>query len=425
MLNKTGLLAKTGVFGKKIFFTVFFAMVLLSFSFTISMQANPPLFDAYSKLKNSVPYVSLGDLETTPIIYVESLSQRGGAQFYVKDDGICGIDKMGKKIFAGNKRRKHEFLLADALAHGAKRIYTLGGAGSNHATATAAYARELGLACTLVLGPQRNTRYVQRNLKLDLFYGANIVACQTRQERTQTCKELVQRDPAGYFIPLGGSNKIGAIGYVNAAFELKKQIEQGLMPKPDVIYVTVSSAGMAAGLIVGIKAAGLDILVKPVRIDDTPEEIETELSHLIKEVSEYLYEHDSSFPRISIAPSQLNVINDIAGEEYVADDHARIARNCIFDAYALTTPAGASAIQELFQVTGIKLDGTYSGKAFAACLRDLKSGELQGKTVLFWDSFCDGDFSEYTSAVDTKKLPLELQKYIDEVYPIQLLDQGV
>jgi D-cysteine desulfhydrase len=404
---------------------------LLFSVFALSITATPPLFEAYPNLKTSIPYIALGNLETTPVIHAQTLDQQG-AQLYIKNDGVYGTDKQNKKMFAGNKRRKLEFLLADAVAHGAKRVYALGGAGSNFATATAAYAQELGIACTLVLGPQRNTRYVQRNLKLDLFYGANIVACPTRQARTETCKKLAQQDPTGYFIPLGGSNKIGAIGYVNAAFELKKQLEQKLLPKPDVIYITVSSAGMAAGLIVGLKAAGLNILVKTVRIDDTPEEIESELARLIQETSEYLHQHDNNFPLIIISPETLhehNVINDIAGEEYVVEDLARHKRHhqLGFDAYALTTPQGAHAIQTLYKYTGVKLDGTYSGKAFAACLRDLAAGLLKNKIVLFWDSFCAGNFKEYTSTVDTKKLPAELQQYLSEAdcYSIQTNDQGV
>lgn len=393
---------------------------------TSTIAATPPLFDAYPQLKNSLAYIALGNLEKTPIIHAQLLDQRG-THLYIKNDGVYGANRQGKKIFTGNKRRKLEFLLADALAHKAKRVYALGGAGSNFATATAAYAHELGIASTLVLGPQRNTRYVQRNLKLDLFYGADIVACLTREARTQTCQELAQKDPSGYFIPLGGSNKIGALGFVNAAFELKNQIQQGFMPKPDVIYITVSSAAMAAGLIVGLKAANLDITVKPVRIDDTPEEIEQELSRLIHETSELLHRYDKSFPLISLSSNELNIINDIAGEEYVADDHGKVQRHRIFDAYALTTPQSAHAIHTLYKYTGIKLEGTYSGKAFAACLRDISAGLLKDKIVLFWNSFCAGDFTEYTNTVDTTKLPVELQKYIAEApgYAIQPYDQGV
>lgn len=385
-------------------------------------MANIPLFDAYPALEKKLPYVALGNLETTPII-------NAGNNLYIKNDGVYGTDKSGKIIFTGNKRRKLEFLLADAIAQGKKRVIAKGGAGSNFCTATAAYAQELGLASTLVLAPQRNTRYAQRNLKLDLFYGADIVACAKREERTPTCDRLALQDPTSYKMELGGSDKIGAIGYVNAAFELKNQIARGVMPKPDVIYITVSSTGMAAGLIVGVKAANLDIIIKPVRIDDTPQEIEDELSRLIRETSTYLNQQDETFPLVEIAPEHLNIINDMAGEEYVQIDHAKFTRhaNLGFDAYALITRNEANAIKKLYKNTGIKLDGTYSGKTFAACLRDLNSGAFYGKTVLFWNSFCTGDFSEYTSTVDAKNLPEELQKYINEDpgYQIQRLDQGI
>jgi D-cysteine desulfhydrase len=337
-----------------------YGIVILYLLFVLisPLYAQSGLFDAYPNLKSHVPYLALGSLDATPIVVARAIGQPWGTKLYVKCDGVYGIDKSGKKIFTGNKRRKLEFLLADALAHGAKRIYALGGAGSNFATATAAYARELGLACTLVLGPQRNTRYVQRNLKLDLFYGADIVACPTREARTQTCNALAQNDPFGYFVPLGGSNKVGAFGFVNAAFELKKQIDANIVPKPDVIYITISSAGMAAGLIVGLKAAGLDIPVRPVRIDDTPEETEGELARLIQETSDTLHGYDQTFPLVHLAADQLQMINDMAGEPYIHADYAGIKRHrdMHFDAYALITPEDARAVQMLYTYTGIKLD---------------------------------------------------------------------
>jgi len=401
-------------------FTIY---ILLSF-FSSSLAATP-LFDAYPKLKDHIPYKALGAIEATPIIHAKSFEPN--THLYIKNDGIDGTDKNGKKIFTGNKRRKLQFLLPDAQAHNAKCVYAAGLAGSNFATATAAYAQDLGLTCTIVLGPQRNTRYAQRNLKLDLFYGANIITCQTRKERIEIYKKLEETNHDGYFIPAGGSNKIGTIGFVDAAFEFKNQIDQGIMPKPDVIYVTACTAGMAAGLIVGFKAAKLDIIVKSVRIADTTKEIQDELARLIKETSEYLHQYDESFPIVSIAPQELIVLGDLAGEKYIDLDHAQNERHKLLfsSPYALAIPEAADAIATLQSSTGIKLDGTYSGKTFAACLKDINSGELKNKTVLFWNSFCPGSFSEYTDTVDTKKLPEELQKYFDGTHPIQSLDQGV
>jgi D-cysteine desulfhydrase len=417
---------------KSLLFVWLFATVTISLPLDAAAQAQstrPLLFDAYPALEGCIPYVALGNLQETPIQKINFLSELYGVNFYIKDDGFPGKDRNGGEIFSGNKRRKLEFLLAHAIKCGKKRVYTMGGAGSNHAVATAAYAHELGLDCTLVLGPQRNTRYVQRNLKLDLFYGAKIVAVKNRSDRNPTCKGLVQSDSEGYFIPLGGSNEVGAIGFVNAAFELKKQIDQGVMPKPDIIYITVSSTGTAAGLIVGLQAAGLgDIVVRPVRIDDDPDELAQDLANLIEKTSRYLRNFDQNVPLVQISPKGLNIINNFAGDECVRRDHKKISRHAEmnFDSYALITPEESIAIQLLYNNGGIKLDGTYTGKTFSACLYDMsKSLCNSNKTILFWDSFCDGGFEEYTNSVDTTKLPNELQNYINEVYPIQDLDQGV
>lgn len=397
-----------------------------------------PLFVAYPGLAtNGLSYINLGNLQETPIIHAEKLEQQG-AKFYIKNDGVYGTDKTGKKIFTGNKRRKLEFLLADTLANNANHIYTVGAAGSNHAVATAAYAHELGLPCTLVLGPQRNTRYAQRNLKLDLFYGADFVTCETRGARQQTFKNLADNKKEGeYFIPIGGSNEIGAVGFVSAAFELKKQIDSGLMAEPDVIYIPISSVGTAAGLIVGCRAVGLHTLVRVVCIDDTArEEVAKDLSSLIYETSKYLNNIDKNFNIILVAPDNLadlkvEIINDsdITGENQIKEDHAQYHRHRAlgFGSYALTTAESAKGIEVFFSATGIKLDGTYAGKAFAACLQDLTSGKLNDKTVLFWNTFCPGDFNEYTDVVDIQKLPEVLQKYINvaDEYPIQEADQGL
>jgi 1-aminocyclopropane-1-carboxylate deaminase/D-cysteine desulfhydrase-like pyridoxal-dependent ACC family enzyme len=401
-------------------------ILIMALNIVTATQTEPLLFEAYPTLSKSIAHIQLGNLSDTPII-ATTIGKAYKTNLYIKNDGIYGHDKKGNIIFAGNKRRKLEFLLADAQAHRAQRIYALGGAGSNFATCTAAYAHELGLACTLVLGPQRNTRYVQRNLKLDLFYGADIIAIQTREERTRTFESLANSDPKGYFIPLGGSNKIGALGYVNAAFELKKQIQDNVLPYPDVIYITVSSAGMAAGLVIGLYAAALDIPVRMVRIDGTPESISQDVTTLIHETREYLTNHDKTFPVAVNYAERFSIVQDLAGEEYVACDYVLHSRNqdLQLQTYALITPETQQAIRTLYNKTGIKLDGTYTGKAFAACLRDINTGKHVGKNVLFWDSFCAGSLNEYTQTVDISKLPEELQKYMDETYPLQDLDQGV
>ncbi len=430
---------------KKFFGLLFFVIITVN----AFLSAQRPLFNAYPALKTNLPWVELGTFPT-PVVAAHTFSKTvmPGVNVFVKNDGLSGgIDGSGHKIFGGNKVRKLEYLLADAKSKGKHHIYAMGGAGSNYAVAAAAYSRALGLACTLVLGPQRNTHYAQRNLMLDLYYGADVRACLKREERNPMCKQLAEQDPDGYFTPLGGSNHIGSIGFVNAIFELKKQIESKILPVPDDMYVAISSSSTAAGLIIGVAALRLNCVVHTVRIDDTPEEREEDLRSLIPQTSSYLHERDNSFPVMDIKKvftdksshlekfevvdsvgkclAHFEVINDVAGDDMYARIKGHEDRTCYVDPYALITPQDAEAIKLLNVCEGIKLEGTYSGKAFSALVRDARAGLLEGKNVLFWDTFCSGSFSDEIRTVDMHKLPVEFQKYVSAVYPLQGADQGV
>ncbi len=138
-----------------------------------------PLFSRYKGLSQTLSYVRLGDLPT-PVIYCKRLSESfKGACVYVKHDGVTGKSQDGTRSFGGNKLRKLEYLLADALAHGHTSVMTFGGAGSNHALQTAVCARSLGLRAISVLLPQPNSSIVRRNLLLqrdaraDVYYSGD------------------------------------------------------------------------------------------------------------------------------------------------------------------------------------------------------------------------------------------------------------
>lgn len=433
---------------KKVLGLLFFVMITLN----TSLDARRPLFDAYPALKGSLAWEEFGTFPT-PVTPAYTLAQTlgRGVNLFVKQDGLSGhVDRPGHQMFGGNKVRKLEVTLAHAKSLGRRHIYAMGGAGSNYAVAAAAYSRLLGLDCTLVLGPQRNTGYAQRNLMLDLYYGADIRACIKREDRNPMCKGLAGADPEGYFTPLGGSSPIGAIGFVNAVFELREQIGQGLLPVPDFLYVAISSSATAAGLMIGvaaISALGPKCIIRAVRIDDTPEEREEDLRSLIPATSKYLHDVDSSFPIMDIRKifthpishtegfevidgaghvlSHFEIINDVAGDDMYEHIKGHEDRTCYVDPYALITPQDHEAIKLLNVCEGIKLEGTYTGKAFSALMRDARAGLLSGKNVLFWDTFCSGPFSEEISTVDVHRLPPELQNYVLTTYPLQIADQGI
>jgi D-cysteine desulfhydrase len=377
-----------------------------------------PIFEAYPGLKETLPYTSLGSFPT-PVIKAAKLCRFLNDTFdvevknlYIKQDNLSGKKIDGSsQIFGGNKVRKLEFLLADAILEEADTVLTVGTAGSNHALASAVYSKLLGLDCIIMLTPQENASYVKRNLLMDLYYSPTIKAYDTDANRKvdifNTSRKLIldgKKSP--YFIPSGGSNKVGAIGFVNAAFELKEQINQNLLPEPDLIYVTLGSGGTAAGLILGCKAAGLKTKVVAVKICGDSKKKESELASIIKETNSHLNLYDPNFPIFEITKDDYIFRDDFAGEKY-----------------ALITKEATLAIKLMYDFEKITLDGTYTGKTFAALLFDLlQNADLKNKTVLFWDTYCSGDFSEIINSQDYKKLPELLQIYFK--IPVQQFDQG-
>src|SRR3989304_8286292 len=198
----------------------------LLFVFTMPLLASyaPPFFSHYSTLQN-IPYCQLGDFPT-PVHVLDETNKILGTRLYIKRDDLSGKKQSdGKRAYGGNKIRKLEFLLADALASNAKTIITFGCAGSNHALATSLYAHALGLKCTVLLKPQPNAQQVQKNLLYHQLHGTELLYYKNNQDRAQgthqIIKEVTERDGIPpYIIPTGGSCPRGVLGFVKAAFEL-------------------------------------------------------------------------------------------------------------------------------------------------------------------------------------------------------------
>ncbi len=378
---------------------------------TENTQPTIPLFKAFPELSKKIPHIQLGTFPT-PLYNAEKLASILGVKnLYIKRDDTSGAQLPdGTQLPGGNKVRKLEFLLADALAFDASSVLTIGDAGSNHALATTIYAKQVGLKSIIMLAPQIPTAYARRNLLLDLHFGADIRYFQSEAQRdiavTKLARELNKKsEPLPYFIPMGGSSEIGNIGFVNAAFELKEQINSGKMPMPDVIYITLGSAGTATGLILGLKAAGIPCKVIPVRISMTAEYKTWLLVEMLKKTAAYIHSLDHSFPLLTFTEKDVEIENNFAGPEYAA-----------------ITQETARAIELLYSAEKIKLDGTYTGKAFAALIANAQKGVLTDKTVVFWDSFSAGDYAQLTKNMDYKNLPKSLHFYFDA--PLQNLDQG-
>lgn len=368
----------------------------------------PPLFSAYPRLAERINYLPLGNFPT-PICALRAISaQLSNVILYCKQDNLCGKQQpSGTTLFGGNKVRKLEFLLADALAQNAKTIITFGCAGSNHVVATAVYSQLLGLQCIGLLKPQPISYGVRRNLALMHHYGAQIRLYATPALREVGAIEILQsnQNPAPYVIHTGGSQPIGVLGFVNAAFELKEQILRGELPEPDYIYVAAGSLGTAAGLLLGCKAAGLKSQIVAVATEPTDHAIITKIiENLFVETAALLHQSDPSFPQFQFLPHDTCIRLSSTGTDY-----------------GLFTTEAAKVLQRVMASEQLRLDGTYTAKAFDGLLRDAEAGLLEHKVVLFWHTYDGNNFDHLTKNFDYRALPQALQSYFTQ--DVQPLDR--
>ncbi len=339
-----------------------------------------PLFAHYPQLAQGVFCLALGDLPT-PVTPLENLSDYfdNCVQLFQKNDGLTGRMENGERFFGGNKVRKLEFLLADALMHNAQSVMTYGALGSNHVVATGACCKQLGLRCSALLTPQPIGEIVCRNLLLMQAYDIDILLNPNRAIRNlQTVCSFVQskyhHGQMPYLIPTGGSCPIGALGFVNAAFELREQIAQGLLPEPDYIYVPVGSCGTIAGLMLGVRAANLKSRVIGVGVfpdDATDPYFVPQIVSLLNQTNIFIAKKDPSFPLFIWDAEDVEMHLDFGGAGYAIPS------------------SQAEDAKALFQtMEGVLLDTTYSAKAAAGMLHDIAAGTLDGSVVLFWNTFC-------------------------------------
>ncbi|MFC1755313.1 1-aminocyclopropane-1-carboxylate deaminase/D-cysteine desulfhydrase, partial [Thermoproteota archaeon] len=275
------------------------------------------LFNTFPNLADTVPHISLGDFPT-PVKHLKKLGESLGIEhLYVKCDSLSGKD------YGGNKIRKLEFLLGQAKKEDKKHILTFGGAGSNHALATAIYSQNLGLSCHLLLTPQPNSKFVRRNLLRAHLAGADLIYCPSLKllpiyTAHLKLKLRLQTRDFPYTIPMGGTNELGILGYINAAYELKKQIDSGLIPEPDLLYLPLGSMGTAVGLIIGFKLLKMKTKVMAVRIIDTSIANKNRFMKLVSDTKTYLTNCDPAFPFPDVSKSDILIRNDCYGNSYGA-----------------------------------------------------------------------------------------------------------
>ncbi|MBM3642987.1 MAG: D-cysteine desulfhydrase [Alphaproteobacteria bacterium] len=283
----------------------------------------------------------------TPLEPMENLTRHlGGPKLWIKRDDCTGLSS------GGNKTRKLEFLMADALQRGADTIITQGATQSNHARQTAAIAAKLGLPCHILL--EDRTGYADAaynlngNVLLDRLHGASVSrrpgGADMQAEMEALARDLAAKGRKPYVIPGGGSNPVGALGYVAAAQELVTQAyEQGL--RIDCVVHATGSAGTQAGLVTGLVALNSGIPVLGIGVRAPKDRQEANVLKLAEATAAHL-------GRPGIVTSE----HVVANCDYVGQG------------YGLPTQGMVEALKLVAKLEGILLDPVYSGKGMAGLI---------------------------------------------------------
>lgn len=294
----------------------------------------------------------------TPLQELPRLSETlGGPRLLIKRDDLTGLG-MG-----GNKVRKLEYLVADAHKQGATTLITAGAPQSNHARQTAAAAARCGLGCVLVLGPIAPSE-TNGNLLLDDLFDARIRWAGAR-DRFAVMDEVAEEERAAgrnpYVIPYGGSNAIGAAGYVTAMGEVAQQVQDEGLSIDHIVFPS-SSGGTQAGMVLGAEAFGLRAHLLGISVDkDAPTLRRTVFDLALLAAAHYAVPLD-------IAPDDIDVNADYTGA-----------------GYAVMGAPEREAIRLAATTEGLVLDPVYTGRAMAGLIDLIRRGAFaRDETILFW-----------------------------------------
>lgn len=300
----------------------------------------------------------------TPLEPMERLSKHlGGPNLWIKRDDCTGLST------GGNKTRKLEFLVADALEKGADTIITQGATQTNHGRQTAAIAAKLGLECHILLedrtGRTDRDYCYNGNILLDQLHGAHLSEYPGGTDMNAKMEELsAQLQGQGkkpYVIPGGGSNEVGSLGYVSAALEILSQAEAKNLRIDHVVHAT-GSAGTQAGLVTGFAGTNSQVPVLGIGVRVPQETQENNVYNLVKRILGHLDLPADLIPREAV----------VANCNYVGDG------------YGEPTEGMVEAIKLLAEYEGILLDPVYSGKGMAGLIDLIRQGHFKkGENVVF------------------------------------------
>ena len=323
-----------------------------------------------------IPRVSLGFFPT-PVVELSSLSKAlDGPRIFMKRDDNTGL------ALGGNKTRKLEYLLGDALAHGADTIVTAGAEQSNHCRQTAAAAASLQLECHLVLGGEAPD-VINGNLLLDKIFGCYIHWTGQNRKGEDIPRIVEQLKKSGrkpYVVPYGGSNQLGALSFAMALEELETQLKSSDMPLTHIVFAS-SSGGTQAGLLLGKKLLNAQYEIVGVNID--------------KEET-YDVPLDQYILSLANSTAELIGVNHGFSEEDLILDNSYVG-----EGYGVIGQPEMEAITLAAQTEGILLDPVYTGRAMGGLFDMIRSGKIRKTdSVLFWHTGGTPALFAYSDSLD-------------------------
>ena len=308
----------------------------------------------------TLPRFRLAQLPT-PIERLDRLSgELGGPDLLIKRDDLTGL------ALGGNKARKLEFLVGQALEQGADTLVTAGAAQSNHCRQTAAAAAKAGLKCELILNSQKPILQ-NGNLLLDELLGAKchwIERPQFPVKLSELPEQLRAQGRKPYVIGIGGSNGVGATGYVLAMIELEGQLRT-IQHRLDHIVFASSSGGTQAGMVLGAQLAGFGGQLHGVSVDKDNlerEAYEEEVAQIANECAQY-----------------------IGSDIRLTKQHIKVVYGYTGEGYGVVSNLEREAIRLMARNEGVILDPVYTGRAFGGLIDLIRKGAFKrGESVLFW-----------------------------------------
>lgn len=308
-----------------------------------------------------MPRTKLGFFPT-PLHALNRITQFfDGPQIYIKRDDLTGL------AFGGNKTRKLEYLIADAIANGSDTVITGGAEQSNHCRQTAAAAAAAGLECHLVLGG-KDPEKPKGNILIDKLLGVKIHwtgELRKGEKIPEIADELKIAGKRPYIIPYGGSNPIGVYGFIEAMHELKSQMDEMNLHFDHIVFAS-SSGGTHAGIVLGNEIHQTESNLIGIEIDKAEDES----------------------PYITRLLELLNQTSRVIGlNKYFVEQDIILKNEYLGDGYGVVGDLERKAIRLLAEKEGILVDPVYTGRAFGGLIDMLEKKIFsRNEKILFWHS---------------------------------------